>query len=96
MIALDALAPEMAWMAEAKCQGMDSSLFFPERWEPITEARKICEACPVRRECLDYALADGIEFGVWGGMSGRDRRRIGEMRRRRPSHPDTSEFYRLD
>ena len=71
------------WMAEANCIGADSEAFFPidvggnPSWaEP---AKRICARCPVRRECLDFALADPRLQGVWGGKDETERR---EMRKR--------------
>lgn len=71
-----------AWMARAGCRGVDPELFFPERGEPGSKAKAVCwTLCPVRAECLAYALDNGEKFGVWGGASERERRR---MRRQRP------------
>jgi hypothetical protein len=49
-------------------------VFFPGRGEPAGTARQICASCPVRQECLDYALSYGITYGIWGGLTERDRR----------------------
>jgi WhiB family transcriptional regulator, redox-sensing transcriptional regulator len=64
------------WMAHANCAGVDPDLFFPERGESTTEAKAICRACPVRTECLDYALSINERHGIWGGTSERQRRAI--------------------
>jgi WhiB family redox-sensing transcriptional regulator len=77
------------WMAEAACRGLDPDLFFPPRGDVAvsSEARAICNGigerppCPVRSECLDYALENRIHAGVWGGTSDRERRRIARIRR---------------
>ena len=64
------------WMRRAACSGM-THLFFPEgAGPPPTEARLICEGCPVARECLGYAVVSGENWGVWGGMGPRQRRRV--------------------
>jgi WhiB family redox-sensing transcriptional regulator len=72
--------PAMAWMDEGLCNGMDPALFFPERGASTREAKDTCRACPVRMECLEYALERGEKFGIWGGLSERERRRIRKQR----------------
>ena len=71
---------DRSWQDEANCMGVDPDLFFPERGASTREAKEVCRGCVVRVECLEYALANGEKFGIWGGMSERERRRI---RRRR-------------
>lgn len=68
------------WAAQAACRGADQTVFFPVRGELVGPARRVCAGCPVRESCLEYALANNEKFGVWGGKSERERRRI---RRRR-------------
>ena len=64
------------WMRRAACSGM-THLFFPEgAGPPPTEARLICEGCAVTRECLGHAILAGENWGVWGGMGPRQRRRV--------------------
>ena len=64
------------WTARAACRGIDPGLFYPARGESTREAKDICAGCLVRVECLDYALTAGEKFGIWGGKSERERRRI--------------------
>ena len=64
------------WMAEAKCVDADPELFFPQRGESTAPAKAICQACPVRAACLDYALSINERNGIWGGTSERERRQI--------------------
>ena len=64
------------WKQSANCLGVDPDLFFPERGASTREAKRVCSACVVREECLEYALANGEKFGIWGGMSERERRRV--------------------
>src|SRR6516162_9254905 len=71
---------ERSWQLQANCMGVDPDLFFPERGASTREAKEVCRGCVVREDCLEYALANGEKFGIWGGMSERERRRI---RRRR-------------
>ncbi len=72
---------EAEWMAEAKCRDMDPGIFFPSDGVGVQVAQKICAACVPREQCLEYALVNHIDHGVWGGASERERRRI--LRRRR-------------
>ncbi len=64
------------WKQFANCLGVDPDLFFPERGASTKEAKRVCSACVVRQECLEYALENGEKFGIWGGMSERERRRV--------------------
>jgi WhiB family redox-sensing transcriptional regulator len=71
---------DQAWQAYANCLGVDPDLFFPERGASTREAKEVCRGCVVREECLEYALRNGEKFGIWGGMSERERRRIRRQR----------------
>jgi WhiB family redox-sensing transcriptional regulator len=62
------------WRELAACRGTDLEVFFPKRGESADSARRICAACPVRRACLDYAISNRITDGIWGGLTGRERR----------------------
>lgn len=72
------------WKMGAACLGVDPDLFFPERGENAdnAEAKRICRSCPVQVECLDYALENREIYGIWGGTSERERRRIRRARAR--------------
>ncbi|MEY3019155.1 MAG: putative transcriptional regulator, WhiB family [Actinomycetota bacterium] len=70
---------ERAWMIDARCLDADPEAFFPEKGGSTREAKRICSACPVRDECLEYALANDERFGIWGGLSERERRRVKRM-----------------
>jgi WhiB family redox-sensing transcriptional regulator len=69
------------WMSEGNCSAVPPSTFFPSDGVGVDAARKICLDCPVKRQCLEYALANRIDHGVWGGTSERERRRILRQRR---------------
>ena len=71
---------ERSWQAQANCMGVDPDLFFPERGASTREAKEVCRGCVVREDCLEYALANGEKFGIWGGMSERERRRVRRAR----------------
>jgi len=67
--------PRPDWFTRAACIGVDPDLFFPDRGGPVAEAKAVCRSCPVCRDCLEFALAEPAErFGVWGGLSERERR----------------------
>ncbi len=68
------------WQDLANCLGVDPDLFFPERGASTREAKEVCRACVVREECLEYAIVNGEKFGIWGGMSERERRRVRRAR----------------
>jgi WhiB family redox-sensing transcriptional regulator len=64
------------WMARGKCREMDPTVFFPSDGIGVQVARRICDECPVKGSCLEYALNNRVDHGVWGGTSERERRRI--------------------
>ena len=64
------------WQDRALCAQTDPEAFFPEKGGSTREAKKICLGCEVRHECLDYALAHDERFGIWGGLSERERRKL--------------------
>ena len=68
------------WQDLANCLGVDPDLFFPERGASTREAKEVCRGCVVKDDCLEAALANGEKFGIWGGMSERERRRIRRAR----------------
>jgi WhiB family transcriptional regulator, redox-sensing transcriptional regulator len=67
---------EEGWQERALCAQTDPEAFFPEKGGSTREAKRICSGCDVRAECLDYALAHDERFGIWGGLSERERRRL--------------------
>ncbi|MDP1820231.1 MAG: WhiB family transcriptional regulator [Acidimicrobiales bacterium] len=69
------------WMARGLCTNVPPSRFFPSDGAGVELARKICAECPVREPCLEHALEQRIDHGVWGGCSERERRRILKYRR---------------
>lgn len=70
--------PEGEWRADARCPETDPELFFPETGGSARQARVVCQECEVRTECLAEALRRGERFGIWGGVSERDRRKLGK------------------
>ncbi|MDY7105721.1 MAG: WhiB family transcriptional regulator [Actinomycetota bacterium] len=71
---------DLSWQSYANCLGVDPDLFFPERGASTREAKEVCRGCVVREQCLEFALSNGEKFGIWGGMSERERRRIRRQR----------------
>jgi WhiB family redox-sensing transcriptional regulator len=71
---------ERRWQERANCLGVDPDLFFPERGASTREAKSVCGSCEVRAECLEYALDHAEKFGIWGGLSERERRRLRRQR----------------
>ena len=65
-----------SWRSLAACRGLDTELFFPGRGESAPEATAVCAACVVRAECRNYAVETRQLFGIWGGTSERQRRRL--------------------
>ena len=67
---------EDQWQERALCAQTDPEAFFPEKGGSTREAKRICLGCEVKDSCLDYALANDERFGIWGGLSERERRRL--------------------
>lgn len=65
-----------AWREDALCATTDPEAFFPEKGGSTREAKRVCAACDVRKECLEFALDHDERFGIWGGLSERERRRL--------------------
>ncbi len=72
---------ELQWMRDGNCRNYPPAAFFPSDGVGVDAARRICATCHVQDQCLDYALVNRIDHGVWGGCSERERRRILKRRR---------------
>lgn len=72
---------DLAWLANAHCQGMDPELFFPRKSDAQKETIKFCLRCPVRLDCLQYALDTPVNYGIWGGTTQEERRQLRRKRR---------------
>ena len=66
----------LSWQERALCAQTDPEAFFPEKGGSTREAKRVCTGCDVRAECLEYALAHDERFGIWGGLSERERRKL--------------------
>lgn len=71
---------DLTWQDHANCAGVDPDLFFPDRGASTREAKEVCQGCVVRDACLEYALAAGEKWGIWGGTSERERRHLRRQR----------------
>ena len=67
---------ELSWQERSLCAQTDPEAFFPEKGGSTREAKRVCTGCEVRAECLAYALANDERFGIWGGLSERERSRL--------------------
>lgn len=70
-----------AWQDRARCLGVEPELFYPQKGDSLEPAKRICASCPVQRDCLQYALEHNERYGIWGGTSERERRRLRRARR---------------
>ncbi|TFC90395.1 MULTISPECIES: WhiB family transcriptional regulator [Cryobacterium] len=66
----------LSWQSDSLCAQTDPEAFFPEKGGSTRDAKKICSSCEVRTQCLQYALANDERFGIWGGLSERERRKL--------------------
>ena len=76
LIPAEQVEGELAWQVDALCAQTDPEAFFPEKGGSTRDAKKVCGACTVKQECLDYALSNDERFGIWGGLSERERRKL--------------------
>lgn len=67
---------ERHWLDRARCRGSDPEQFFVRGAAQAKPAVRMCQGCPVKEECLEYALTNDIDFGVWGGLTERQRRTL--------------------
>ena len=73
----------LSWQHKALCSQTDPEAFFPEKGGSTRDAKRVCAQCEVREQCLDWAIEHDERFGIWGGMSERERRRYKKERRGR-------------
>lgn len=74
-------AGDESWRLSALCGETDPEAFFPEKGGSTRDAKRVCTGCDVRAECLEFALDNDERFGIWGGLSERERRRLRMQRR---------------
>ena len=73
---LDGDSEDGGWQERGLCAQTDPEAFFPEKGGSTREAKKVCLTCDVRQDCLEYALENDERFGIWGGLSERERRKL--------------------
>ena len=76
LLGIGAETDAQSWQEQALCAETDPEAFFPEKGGSTREAKKICTGCEVKAQCLEYALSNDERFGIWGGLSERERRRL--------------------
>ena len=76
LCAVDLDGGEEDWQERALCAQTDPEVFFPEKGHTSTDAKRVCSRCEVKTECLEYALGHNEKFGIWGGLSERERRKL--------------------
>ncbi|SKF33577.1 transcription factor WhiB [Mycobacteroides abscessus subsp. massiliense] len=67
---------DSSWRQRGVCAQVGGDLFFPEKGGTTREVKRLCQGCDVQDECLEWALAHDERFGVWGGLSERERRAL--------------------
>ncbi len=71
---IDTITPaDLGWQTQALCAQTGADFFFPEPGSSVREAKRICGMCEMRTACLEYALSNDERFGVWGGLSEKER-----------------------
>jgi WhiB family redox-sensing transcriptional regulator len=79
----DVIPPmSLSWREHAACRGVSTDVFYPVSDEDADIAKAICDQCPVREACLEFAITEREREGVWGGTTERERRRIVRQRRK--------------
>ena len=79
LMVIDSLVSDeetLSWQERSLCAQTDPEAFFPEKGGSTREAKKVCQTCDVRQDCLEYALMNDERFGIWGGLSERERRKL--------------------
>ena len=69
-------SPPDIWQDQAACYGIDPDTFCPTSEEEAGPALAFCSACDIRETCLAWALKNGERYGVWGGLTEQQRRRV--------------------
>lgn len=73
---LDLHNPDRLWMLRGRCLSAFPDAWFPDNGVVAPEIKRVCGGCPVRVDCLEYALVHDERFGIWGGLSERQRKRM--------------------
>jgi WhiB family redox-sensing transcriptional regulator len=86
------LNQDFEWTDAAACKGMPTSMFFPPKGGPnktVRAAKAICTNCVVKTNCLNFALDNSMQYGIWGGATTKERRHIKSVRRYNAAKPVT-------
>ncbi len=86
------MASNEEWQDRAACRIVPVEIFFPPAEQEAEEAKAICATCEVRQLCLEFALAAGERFGIWGGLNTQERRALVARRRSRARQAKTDEI----
>jgi WhiB family redox-sensing transcriptional regulator len=73
---------DQTWQEFASCRSVPVAIFFPPTDHEGDRAKAVCRNCIVREQCLEFAIASGERFGVWGGLTPMERRSLVAKRRR--------------
>lgn len=84
------------WVHRAACKDTDTSVFYQPQGNHADEAKKICAKCPVRKECLDYAIHNCERFGIWGGLSTNERKQYKRDQRKKRKSASPSAYPSLE
>ena len=76
------MASNQEWQDDAACREIAVELFFPPAEQESEVAKSVCAECTVRQPCLEFALAEGERFGIWGGLTSQERRSVAAKRRK--------------
>jgi WhiB family redox-sensing transcriptional regulator len=76
IVQTERIATDYSWQERGSCRGVDSELFFPASEDEAISGKAICTTCPVRVACLAFALERNERFGIWGGLTERERGRL--------------------
>jgi len=90
---IDIIFEPQPWMRDAACKDMPTDWWFPDRGGDYTRAKIICHTCSVRIDCLNYSLTLPTVVGIWGGLSGRERREFKSLKADKPIRHGTNSGY---
>lgn len=85
MTLLSGILKPPEWTRQALCAQVDPEIFFPEVGDGTRYAKRICNSCDVKKECLEYSLQNNERFGIWGGTAEKERRKLNRKLKRNRS-----------
>ncbi len=91
------MASDQKWQDQAACRALAVETFFPPAEQESEVAKAVCSTCTVRQPCLEFAIAEGERFGIWGGLTSQERRTVAMKQRKArlgaPAEADAGAFY---